>query len=308
VYETKTRRLQEKAGGTIRMTRFKVVSVHFTKACNLKCGFCYRGEQDTTGERPRQFFLDLIPYIAKLAPQVALGGGSPLIDVPFVKQFAHECKAYNLICNITTNGRKLLEMSDDEVKDVLKDVTMLSVSFDSYKWPKPQQYMELIHRLKRLTNIQIGANMLLELPMFADGTGLGMAKTVQWLFEKAKIDRVFALYPKNMDFNVDITKEDIKSFYQALTMKYKRFYVDDVSKMILSEGYDNWKTPCHRGKDIISIDEKGGVSMCSFDKPIIILDKPKYLIDIVEAIKVCGFDSCPFVRKPSGLIKLGGEQ
>ncbi|MFX1450771.1 MAG: radical SAM protein, partial [Promethearchaeota archaeon] len=85
---------------------FEVISVHFTRECNLKCPFCYRGEYKISKEKPREFFISLIKYIKKLTPQIALGGGEPLIDTEFIKKIGLECKKESVLINIKTNGKE----------------------------------------------------------------------------------------------------------------------------------------------------------------------------------------------------------
>ena len=65
------------------------------------------------------------------------------------------------------------------------------------------------------------------------------------------------------------------------------------------EGYSNWKTPCHYGKDIISISETGSVCGCSFDKDdisLLKLDNPSDILKIKD-IKIKERYLCPYLNK-----------
>lgn len=277
---------------------FKVVSVHFTKKCNLYCPFCYRGEREIVNEKPREFFIELIKYIKGLAPQIALGGGEPLVDPEFVKQLGIECKNQNIILNFTTNGKAFLMMTNREIVQLLKDITMISISFDKFKWGNDiNGYARLIKRIKAIKSIEIGTNLLIDSSMFQN-RGLLFAKIVKWLFEKAIVDRVFALYPKNTEF-IDILK--YKAIYQILTYQYPMFFVDDLTKQILEQGYD-WEHPCHYGK-MISIDEKGYISGCSFENnKILKLERPSDLLKI-KNVKFEKRIECPFINIPEEILK-----
>src|SRR5271157_4504006 len=101
--------------------RFKTVAMHYTRECNMNCPFCYRKEADGPA-KPREFFIELVKYIKELAPQISLGGGEPLIDTEFVKNIGKECRMESIYLNITTNGKIVLKMSRDEVKDVFENV------------------------------------------------------------------------------------------------------------------------------------------------------------------------------------------
>lgn len=283
-------------------TFFKVISLHFSRICNLKCPFCYRARGISKEEKPRQFFLDLIPYIKKIAPQIALGGGEPLLDISFVKKMATACKQYHLTFNFTTNGKKFLEMSDDEILNLLLDVQMVSISFDYFKWGKePNKYAKILQRIRHIMTecplstrdmpFQIGTNLLLDRSMLKN-QGLPFLQIILWLFNKVQVDRIFVLYPKYVEF-IDILS--IKPIFLALTNQYPQFYVDDSLKQILEEGYKNWRHPCHYGRDLLSIDEQGGVYGCSFDTdPLFILNQPKDLLKIYT-IQLEDRYECPYI-------------
>ena len=119
---------------------------------------------------------------------------------------------------------------------------------------------------------------------------------VKFIFSMG-VDRIFALYPKNQK-RLNILKH-IKE-YIYLTGTYEHFYVDDLSKMILEEKkYSNWKNPCHYGKDIISINEQGFITGCSFDssdEALLMLTKPKDILKITK-IKIKKRFACPYIQK-----------
>jgi len=114
------------------------------------------------------------------------------------------------------------------------------------------------------------------------------------LFKEAKVERVFALCPKNWPAP-DILKH--KDIYMALTFLYEHFYVDDLTQAIIkNKSYDKWKKPCHFGTEIISIDETRNVYGCSFDdKPLMKLEKPEDILKIPK-IKFKKRYKCPYYQ------------
>ena len=62
---------------------------------------------------------------------------------------------------------------------------------------KFKQYVTLVQRIHDITDTQVGCNLLIDEEMFAQ-EGLVMIKLVSVLFDDVKIDRVFALSPKNI--------------------------------------------------------------------------------------------------------------
>lgn len=287
-------------------SRFKVISLHFTSKCNLTCPFCYRSHDASKEKKPRQFFLDLIPYIKRFAPQIALGGGEPLTDPEFLIKIGEKCTQEGLLFNFTTNGHLFSQFSNTQIKQILENVSMLSVSFDYYKWGKDTiHYVELIHRLKKIMNRNtiiehtptierpvIGANLLLDSGMFKE-RGIPFLNIVRWLIHTANIDRVYALYPKFTEL-IDIIP--YKPLFTYLTEKYPFFYVDElIRKAFEEEGFEQWKEPCHFGKDMININETGEVTGCSFEsRPSLIMERPRDLLKIQHII----FEEryrCPFI-------------
>jgi len=277
--------------------RFKVISIHYTTKCNMNCPFCYKKRTDESEEKPLIFWYNLVPYVSKLTEQIALGGGEPFTNINFIKKFGKVCRENNLILNITSNGKLLMPLSDKELRSVLKNITMVSLSFDEHKIKTSEDsvaYHNLVNRIKRLTKTQVGTNLLISEKMFEEDN---FVKLVDFLFTIG-IDRVFALCPKN--FNCpDVLK--FKEIYLTLTKKYPTFFVDDLTKMILEEKkYGGWEKSCHYGKEIVSINEKGFVMGCSFDlddDALLKLENPKDILKI-KNIKTKERFSCPYlVRK-----------
>ena len=292
---------------------FRVVSLHYSRECNLSCPFCYRRKQETTPGRPFEFFIDLIPYIKQLTPQIALGGGEPLLHPDFVIAMGRACTENGIVLNVTTNGRSLLSMQDSKIIALLHDVSMLSISFDHFKWANgTDAFVRLVSRLQRLVQVMmgverardygsgiahprdvpvmLGVNMLVDKGMFKDG-GRTFAKIACWLLAVLKVDALYVLYPKSSEF-IDILQA--RNLFIEITNRFPNFFVDDLTRKIIDAGYPPWSEPCHHGKDMISIDELGGVSGCSFDtKTAFTLNEPR---DILQAINY-KFEpqlDCPF--------------
>ncbi len=283
--------------------RFKVISMHYTTECNLNCPFCYKKRTDKSEEKPLEFWYKLIPYASELTNQIALGGGEPFTNISFIKKFGKLCKKNKILLNVTSNGKLLIPLKDIEIKEIFKNITMISFSFDRYKISSKQDlidYVNLVKRIKSLTKTQVGSNLLVQ-----DFSSLEFIKIVNMLF-KIGTDRVFALCPKNIPSNI----LKLKDAYTYLTLKYPNFYVDDLTQQILSENkYKDWCKECHYFKDIISINEKGFVTGCSFDdenKALLKLGEPK---DILKIKRIEGEKrfSCPYLILKDILLK-GGEQ
>ena len=273
------------------MSRFSVVAVHFTRECNMKCPFCYRPKGKTGRERPFHFFIDCVRYIKDIAPQIALGGGEPFLFPGFIKDLGAECRKRGVMLNVTTNGTAVERMSDNELRDAVKDVAMVSVSFDSAKWSGAVEYATAVKRFARAGKM-VGSNLLMEPGLF-ERKGRPLFDLVSRCLT-AGVDRVFLLYPKNFALGADIRAFD--GLLRAVSTVFPgRVFTDDLTRQILEHGYPPWGAPCHFGKDIASIDEEGGVRGCSFDTaPVLMLDNPGDMLQL----KDMHFDertTCPYL-------------
>lgn len=151
------------------MTRtLDVLSLHPFLECNLKCPYCYRSGKEIPFDE--QFWLDLIPEVKPYTKQIALGGGEPTIKPDFIYKFSEKCKENDIILNITSNGRVFLDKDiDTDLINALKNITMISVSYDFFKYPKKEEYLAVIKRLQNIKeqlnySFEIGCNYLVTEP------------------------------------------------------------------------------------------------------------------------------------------------
>jgi MoaA/NifB/PqqE/SkfB family radical SAM enzyme len=231
----------------------------------------------------------MMPYLAELTDQVALGGGEPFLFPQAIMALGKTCKKNGLIMNVTTNGTQPMK------PEYVKDVEMVSISLDKYKRPRIKdlaRYAAVVQQLRKHT--RVGTNLLIDSAMMKRKETFPML--VKWLFESVEVERVFALYPKNWEF-IDILP--LTDIYAALSTLYKHFYVDDATNMILrQQRYNDWKEPCHYGKSIISLNELGEVTGCSFDDPekaMLKLEKPEDIMEI-KKVKFEERYSCPYLK------------
>ena len=274
------------------MKKYTVISLSFDNDCNLKCAMCYKNKWVADDEKADySFWLDCIPYFKQITDQIALGNGEVFLHPEFVGKFAERATKEGLIVNVTSNGKLTYDT------DILKNIRMLSISLDRYKYSGPagiKAYMGTTKHLSQFT--EIGCNLLMEEWMFRDYKWL--VHMIHHLFKDAGVSRVFALSPKNWDAPDILKHQDV---YKALSLLFKHFYVDDLTQSIISNNsYENWKEPCHYARDMVSIDECKNVMGCSFDeKPLMTLEKPSDILKI-PTIKYKKRYSCPYLKIPGG--------
>lgn len=277
------------------MKKYKVITIQYTRQCNLNCSFCYR-ERSGEEELHYDFWYDLIPYLSKLTGQVALGGGEPFSDCEFVKEFSKRAVRNGLIVNVTTNGRKLMELDVKELKSVLKNITIVNLSYDKEKIKNEkdeEKYLKLIRKIKRHTKVRVGANIIVSKKFFIR---LEIFRIIKRIMANGG-NRIFLLYPKKIR-PIDILH--YKSIYNLLGARFKNVYVDNLTKRILAENGYKWKKPCHYGGDVLSIDECGYIMGCSFDnknRKLIKLKTPKDIMKMKNK-KIKKRYECPHIGRP----------
>jgi len=243
----------------------------------------------------KELFLGLPEYLSQITDQVALGGGEPMLYPKLVYQFSKLCNKYDLICNLTTNATHKVKPK------YLKYLTMISLSWDNYKIRDIagiRRYDKMIQYFNNL-KIKTGSNFLLHNEsIFKNGMDDNVPRfmsIVKSIFNFG-VERVFTLYPKNWKY-LDILK--YRDQYLALSLLYEHFYVDDLTNQILSEKkYSKWSKSCHYGKDIISINEEGYVTGCSFDpnnKAVLKIQNSKDILNILD-IQFKERFSCPYLN------------
>ena len=237
--------------------------------------------------KSEEYWFDLVPHLSSIAEQCSMGGGEPMLHQAFIKKFGERCKENNLIFNVTTNGTVLIQ------PDTLKDVEMLSISLDRYKYPGKDGLNRFLENARCLSKtVRTGCNFLVEDWMLRDN------KFFVWvlnrIYTEGNVERIFALIPKKWPMP-DILKH--RDLFMALSTIYEHFYVDDCIRMIITEkSYDKWKHPCHYGTDMISINEYGQVTGCSFsDEILTTIDSPMDIKLKLPKIKIKKRHSCPYL-------------
>lgn len=260
------------------MIRPKVLAVHFTSNCNLKCSICYRRKVEG---KPFKWFLGIPGAAAEIGvEQIALGGGEPLLYPAFLKEFAKRCADQHLILNMTTNGTMdPVELLEDD----LTRFTMISVSVDAYKCGEPgeiERRTELMDSM-RARGVKVGCNLLLN-----NAIAQNIIDFVKSM--RGHADSVYLLQPK---FSHERIRLPSKYTVKALDIALGGVYVDQSIQL-------EWglAKSCGRGRDLLAVHPDGTVGHCSFDEPVLKLDEPKDLVKFAhEGCEPEGLLKCPFV-------------
>ena len=212
-------------------------------------------------------------------PQIAIGGGEPSLYPEFIRDFSAKCKNSGIIVNVTTNGSNI----NPSTMSCFQNVEMVSLSIDAEKVHGYEDLACLFEKMDLLKKhgIKVGANILL-----MKKNGFDLFSLVNLVRSYADFIYILQKKPSDVENLAELKKELL-----LLSSLVKSIYVDDSLQLAFKH-----KTACGRGTEFISIDPKGGVSACSFDKPFAFLENANELAEIVE--RTYPFKktvTCPFI-------------
>jgi MoaA/NifB/PqqE/SkfB family radical SAM enzyme len=226
----------------------KVLSVHTSNKCSAGCPFCYLDKSDIENEKPHEWWVQFFHQVEKVE-QIALAWNEqPVNDICTYIGIA---KQKGIIVNITCNPKNIDELNISQLKKA--GVTMISISVDRYK-VKNIWDTENPLKIIKSAGLFAGINLLLDPEIL-----LNLEKIIPFFYEM-EADMVYALHPK--PDTLAISNEKLKS--QLLLSSFlfgQKFAVDEASKLKLGKSRS-----CNRGRDLLSINAKGEVCLCSFDK------------------------------------------
>lgn len=122
--------------GTIERRDFVIASIFMTNACNMKCSYCYQGEEKSFNIMNSQTILETIDFLAKHAQSmkdsnvmIVIHGGEPLIAFKEIEQIVKYAKnkIKGVYFSITTNG---LLLNDRIEEFLLNEFLHISISLD----------------------------------------------------------------------------------------------------------------------------------------------------------------------------------
>jgi len=277
-----------------------LVSFHFTPICDLNCPFCYIEKTENT--KNNKVILSIAEEIGTTAFQVSLGGGEPLHpkarDTLFdILEVLHK----KSIVNITTNGKYVLDMDEQDLKFLRTHIASISVSFDLFKTQKVKTVETVNFLIKK--GFIVYVNFLV---LRSKDRDLLSYFPVLFDFLQSGVYGILFLYPKK-PASVNL----LPSFSEYLRFLWlfqhfldpidrQRMFVDNFTRLLIKYRKNRWGEPCSYAQTLISIDWNGNIYGCSFDhRPI---GKYRELGDLQKTIRKIRRKqkkylkySCPFV-------------
>ena len=235
-----------------------MISINYTNECAKKprCSFCYLKKAELyqrlkDKKEPMNHILYMPSELYKwlgMTEQIAIAYNG--LGIAFLNNLLSSCqtliKEKKLIVNITTNP----EFLAPQVAALFKrwKVKMVALSLDPEKCSL-DLWMEKAKLLKDY-GIKVGANILMLDEVYPE-----IAKTLERIHKLCY--QIHLLRPKFYKTKIPLKKR--KELIWLLKQKYKKLFIDECFK------WEFTGKPCSRGKDFISINADGRVSLCSFD-------------------------------------------
>lgn len=239
--------------------KFKMISINYTNECAKKprCSFCYLKKAElydrlVNPEHPVMYNDAFMPSELykwlELTEQISIAFNG--LGIAFLNNLLSSChtmvKEKRLIVNITTNPEFLVQ----QIVALFKrwKVTMVALSLDPEKC-SVDLWLEKAKLLKKY-GIKVGANILMLDEVYPE-----TSKILERIHKLCY--QIHLLRPKFYKTKISLGKR--KELIWLLKQKYKNLFIDECFK------WEFTGEPCSRGKDFISINANGKVSLCSFD-------------------------------------------
>jgi len=269
-----------KNGAEIMDMMIEVLSIHFTTKCNFDCPFCYIHK--STVEKDVDWFCDLIKAASEYnIPQIAIGGGEPLLFPKIVTKLAKTAKHCDMNVSLTTNG----SIINSEVIESLEYVDLVSVSVDHHKVKSNGSIRNIsstIDSLSNLSNFEVGVNYLI-----LDKIALGIMPLV-FNYLKTEGLKFYALQPKFYELNYGAS--ELKRTIKISSVLFD-LYVDESIALEIGKIEE-----CGCGRKIISVFPDGSISPCSFSSSIAKIEEPYEILNVIDSYyPMKSYSKCPYI-------------
>lgn len=112
------------------MSRKFTVNIHYLRACNYCCKFCFHRGMEDASTLKREEWKQIIDNISRstMVKRINFAGGEPTLLVKYLTEMISYAKSKGLETSIISNGSRLTESYFNKIKD---DLDMVGISCDS---------------------------------------------------------------------------------------------------------------------------------------------------------------------------------
>ncbi len=255
-------------------------TLHLTRACNLRCSYCYappRPDPGMTIETARQV-LDLGLRLNRGSCGLVFFGGEPLLKLDLIRQIVAETKTRQeqgrgcFHFKITTNG---LLLDDAFLQFSVENDILVAMSLDGVQPAHDRHrrlptgegtFAVLLPKLRRLLAVRPYASVLMTV---SPDTVASFAESVCFLLDEGCRYVVVSL-----DYSAGWTEGDLDELerqyerlaelYVEWTREERKFYLSPFEMKLAShiKGPDACKDQCELGMRQISVDPEGYLYPC----------------------------------------------
>lgn len=193
------------------------INYHYVKHCDLRCKFCFANHSQNCSDEQ---IIKTFTKLTSLTTKINLVGGEVFINIKLLKKLVEIGKSKGVEISLVTNGFILSAIKiDQDIKYILKNVSMIGVSVDSFN---------------RETNLMTGRTN-------------NKLRTLNY-YDLLRIKTLLDNYNVKFKINTVVTKinkdEDYNEFIRVLNpFKWKFFQVvtDDSDYFISDDEFDIFK-------------------------------------------------------------------
>lgn len=239
--------------------KYKMISINYTNECFKKprCSFCYLKKEKIINKLMKTenrkdiwsmfaFTSDSRMGMIKETKQVAIAYNG--VEIHKLIRIIEACAFEDVIVNITTNP----DFVTSQIAGLFQrlGIKMVALSLDSEKCGASLKNWTNAAELLQEKGIKIGANILMLDEMFGR-----ISKVLKVI--SSFCHQIHLLRPKF--YKTEIPERKRLAMIFLLKSQYSNLFIDQCFR------FELLKEPCTRGKDFISLNADGSVSLCSFD-------------------------------------------
>jgi uncharacterized protein len=255
-------------------------TLHLTRACNLRCSYCYappKPDPGMTFDTARQV-IDLGVRLNRGSCGLVFFGGEPLLKADLIREIVAECKLRQkegqgrFHFKITTNG---LLLDDDLLQFSVENEILITMSLDGPERVHDRHrrmangegsFSLLLPRFRRLLAVRPYSSVMMTV---TPDTVSSFAESVCFLLDEGCRYVIVSL-----DYTADWTDsdmEELKRQYERLgdsyiewTRQERKFYLSPFETKLSShiKGPEACKERCELGMKQISVDSDGYLYPC----------------------------------------------
>ena len=215
-----------------------VLNLHITKACNMKCRFCFGGFNECHSKLSKDEWIELIHRVAdetKHIPnrRINFAGGEPLL-VPYLSDLILTCHQCGLDASIITNGslltKEFIEANKKYLSCIGISIDDLSIERNALSGRsvngKPLSFMDYVERCQWVKEAGIKLKVNTVINRF--NASQNFSPLLEWVdVDRWKVLRMLLLENENLDAKEWLPSDELFNDFVSRHLKHRPVVEND---------------------------------------------------------------------------------